>query len=239
MTYEITLPDFEGPLDLLLHLIKQENINITEISIDKITSQYLDYINKMDEMNLNIASEYLVMAAELIEIKSSTLLPKKEIEDDQYEEDPKEALINKLLEYEQYKNVTNTFKELEALRQEVYTKEPNILNEYQEYQENIDYGVNLNDLIEALRKFMEQKELSKPLNTKITNKEYSVGKRCNEIRKILKQKKQVNFADLFDIITKEYIIVTFLSILSMSRKQEIELEQENNFKNIIIKEKGV
>ena len=242
MTYEITLPDFEGPLDLLLHLIKQENINITEISIDKITSQYLDYINKMDEMNLNIASEYLVMAAELIEIKSSTLLPKKEIEDDQYEEDPKEALINKLLEYEQYKNVTNTFKELEALRQEVYTKEPNILNEYQEYQEyqeNIDYGVNLNDLIEALRKFMEQKDLSKPLNTKITNKEYSVGKRCNEIRKILKQKKQVNFTDLFDIITKEYIIVTFLSILSMSRKQEVELEQENNFKNIIIKEKGV
>lgn len=239
MTYEITLPEFEGPLDLLLHLIKQENINITEISIDKITSQYLDYINKMDEMNLNIASEYLVMAAELIEIKSATLLPKKEIEDDQYEEDPKEALINKLLEYEQYKNVTNTFKELEELRQEVYTKEPNILNEYQEYQENIDYGVNLNDLIEALRKFMEQKELSKPLNTKITNKEYSVGKRCNEIRKILKQKKQVNFTDLFDIITKEYIIVTFLSILSMSRKQEVELEQENNFKNIIIKEKGV
>lgn len=239
MEYEINIPEFEGPLDLLLHLIKQSNISIYEISIDEITKQYLKYIEKMEEMNLNIASEYLVMAAELIEMKSSSLLPKQENEDDEYEEDPKEKLINRLLEYEQYKKVSETFKDLEEFRQEVYTKEPNNLLEYQDNNDNIDYGVNLNDLLEAFSKFMEQKEFDKPLNTKITNKEYSVHIRSNEIRNILKTKKKINFKDLFEVFTKEYVVVTFLSILSMSRKQEIEIEQENNFKNIIIKEKGV
>ena len=110
MKYEININEFQGPLDLLLHLIKQSNINIEEISIDEITKQYLNYIQRMEELNLDIASEYLVMAAELIEIKSSSLLPKKDIVEDEFEEDPKEKLINRLLKYEQYKKMTDTFK---------------------------------------------------------------------------------------------------------------------------------
>ena len=238
MKYEININEFQGPLDLLLHLIKQSNISINEISIDEITKQYLDYIKKMEELNLDIASEYLVMAAELIEIKSSSLLPKADVEDDEFEEDPKEKLINRLLEYEQYKNMTDTFKELESFRQEIYTREPDNLLDYKDNEE-VDLGVNLNDLLQALSKFLEQKELDKPLNTKITNKEYSVSIRSNEIRNILKKKKKINFTELFEVYTKEYVVITFLSILAMSRKQEIEIEQENNFKNIIIKEKGV
>ena len=239
MNYSVEIPEFEGPLDLLLHLIKQSNININEISIDEITKQYLDYINKMEEMNLNIASEYLVMAAELIEIKSNSLLPKKDNEEDDFEEDPKEKLINRLIEYEAYKNITNSFKELEEYRHEVYTKERNSLLEYMDEDKKVDYGINLDDLINALNKFLEKKELKKPLDTKITNKEYSVHKRSNEIRNILKKRKKINFTDLFDITSKEYIVVTFLSILNMTRKQEITIEQDNNFTNIIIKEKGV
>ena len=238
MKYEININEFQGPLDLLLHLIKQSNISINEISIDEITKQYLDYIQKMEELNLDIASEYLVMAAELIEIKSSSLLPKQNIEDDEFEEDPKEKLINRLLEYEQYKKMTATFKDLEEYRKEIYTREPDNLLDYKDTEE-IDYGIDLNDLLQALSKFLEQKELDKPLNTKITNKEYSVTIRSNEIRNILKTKKKVNFTDLFEVFTKEYVVITFLSILAMSRKQEIEIEQEHNFKNIIIKEKGV
>ena len=184
MNYSVEIPEFEGPLDLLLHLIKQSNININEISIDEITKQYLDYINKMEEMNLNIASEYLVMAAELIEIKSNSLLPKKDNEEDDFEEDPKEKLINRLIEYEAYKNITNSFKELEEYRHEVYTKERNSLLEYMDEDKKVDYGINLDDLINALNKFLEKKELKKPLDTKITNKEYSVHKRSNEIRNI-------------------------------------------------------
>ena len=188
--YEINIPKFEGPLDLLLHLVKQSNININEISIDDITKQYLYYINKMDEMNLNIASEYLVMAAELMEIKSSSLLPKIQSNDEE-EEDPKSKLINRLLEYEQYKNITSTFKDLENLRQEVYTREPNNLIEYKEEDTIIDYGIDLNNILEAFSKFIRQKELDKPLNTKVTNKEYSILKRSNEIKDLLKKRKQI------------------------------------------------
>lgn len=238
MTYEINIPEFEGPLDLLLHLIKKSNIDINEISIDEITKQYLNYINRFKKMNLNIASEYLVMAAELIEMKSSSLLPRQDNDEDSYEEDPKEQLINRLLEYEKYKNLTSTFKDLENYRNQVYTKEPSTLLEYVD-EEVANFGVDLNDLLNAFSKFLEQQKLDKPLNTKIANKEYSIAKRCFEIKKILKEKKKINFTDLFDYFTKEYVVVTFLSILSMSRKQEIEIEQENNFKDIIIKEKGV
>mgnify|MGYP000438917518 CR=1 FL=1 len=239
MKYEVNINEFEGPLDLLLHLIKKSNISINEISIDEITKQYLEYINKMEELNLDIASEYLVMAAELIEIKSSSLLPRQEIEEDEFEEDPKEKLIKRLLEYEQYKNLTGTFKELEEYRKEIYTKEPDNMLEYKDSNNNTDYGVDLNDLIEAFSKFLKEKELDKPLATKVSTKEYSVGKRSFEIRNILKKKKKIEFSELFDICTKEYIVVTFLAILAMSRKQEIDIEQESNFKNIIIKEKGV
>ena len=237
MKYEININEFQGPLDLLLHLIKQSNISINEISIDEITKQYLNYIQRMEELNLDIASEYLVMAAELIEIKSSSLLPKTENNEDGFEEDPKEKLINRLLEYEQYKKMTDTFKELEEYRQEIYTREPDNLLSYKD-EENLDYGIDLNDLICALNNFLEQKQLEKPLNTKITNKEYSISIRSHEIRSILKKKKKVNFIDLFEVYNKQYIVITFLSILAMSRKQEIEIEQEQNFKNIIIKEKG-
>lgn len=240
MEYKVEIPQFEGPLDLLLHLIKQDNIDIQDISINKITKQYLEYIEMMENMNLNIASEYLVMAAELIEIKSLSLLPEEETLESDFEEDPKEQLIKRLIEYEQYKSMTSTFKELENYRHEVYTRTPDSLNQYQSENKDIDYGVDLNDLLNALKNFLNEKELSKPLNTKVTNKEYSIGKRSIEIRDILRKSKKISFTELFkdNNITKEFIIVTFLAILSMSKKQEIKITQENNFNNIIISQKG-
>ena len=237
MEYNVEIPEFEGPLDLLLHLIKQSNLNINEICIEEITKQYLNYINIMEKMNLNVASEYLVMAAELIEIKSKSLLPQQIIDEDNYEEDQKTNLINRLLEYEKYKNLTTNFKEMEKYRQEIYTKDPNTLSEYKE-ENDIDYGVSLEDLINAFSTFMKEKELNKPLNTKITNKEYSVRKKCLEIKSLLKKKKKLEFKDLFEVFNKQIVVVTFLAILSMSRNQEITIEQDNNFRNIIIKEKG-
>ena len=170
MNYKIESQQFEGPLDLLLHLIKQSNIDIKDISIEEITTQYLEYINIMENLNLNIASEYLVLAAELMEIKSSSLLPGQEQTNDEFEEDPKEQLIAKLLEYERYKNITEDLKKLEEYRSEIYTKEPNNLLEYNDEINNIDYGIELEDLVLAFSKFINEKELNKPLNTKITNK---------------------------------------------------------------------
>ena len=228
--YEVNINNFTGPMDLLLHLIKKSNISIYDISIDDITKGYLDYINKMEQLNLDIASEYLVMAAELIQIKSSSLLPNIDTK-----EDPKEELINRLIEFSEYKNITNTFRELEEYRKEVYTKEASNLLEFKDNFDTANYGVSLNDLVNAFNSLLENKELNKPLDTKITNKEYSVKIRSHEIKNLLKIKKQVNFTDLFDTYNKGYIVVTFLSILSLTKKKEIILEQESNFKNIIIK----
>lgn len=235
MEYKITINDFEGPMDLLLHLIKVHDMDIFNISISDITEQYLKFIEEMEEMNLNIASEYLIMAAELLEIKSSILLPKPEIEED--EEDPKEELINRLLEYKRYKEVTNEFKELESKRQEYFTKDIEDLREFRN-NEDINLDIDLNDLIDAFSKFLARKEEEKPLNTKISKKEYSVKVRSDEIRTILKKKKKVNFEELFDIYKKDYIIVTFLSILSLARHHELEITQNDNFDKILLSYRG-
>ena len=131
MQYNFVINDFEGPLDLLLHLIKTSKMDIYDLSIEEITKQYLDFIKSMKELNLDIASEYLVMASELIEIKSKLLLPNnKDLDEDEYEEDPREALINRLLEYKKYKDMIDTFKELESSRKDIFTKEPINLSNY-------------------------------------------------------------------------------------------------------------
>lgn len=237
--YKVTINSFEGPLDLLLHLIKQSKVEIVDIKIEEIAKQYLDYINSMKELNLDIASEYLVMASELIEMKSRILLPNNNQEEDDYEEDPREILINRLLDYKRYKEMTNTFKELEEIRNKIHTKIPEDIKKYASVSDiSYEDSLNVDLLVDAIKKFLERKEQEKPLNTKITKKEYSVSKRSHEIRKILKNKKKVYFDELFDIYAKDYIIVTFLSILDMTRKQEIDIKQENNFSKIavIIKE---
>jgi len=238
MKYEIKIDEFEGPLDLLLHLIKTSDMNIFDIEVEKITKQYLDYIEAMEEMNLNVASEYLVMAAELIEMKSATLLPKPKIEEDEYEEDPRDALIQRLLEYKQYKEVTESFKELEEERKQIYTKVAENLKNYQTDESVSMLDVDLDILMEAFKKFLERKEEEKPLHTTVTTKEYSVKERSREIRSLLKSKKKVKFEELFEIRKKDYVVVTFLSILSMCKKQELEITQTGNFDEIYLNLKG-
>lgn len=236
MEYIVKINEFDGPLDLLLHLIKDSNIEICNIKIEEITKQYLDYINKMEELNLNVASEYLLMASELIEIKSKSLLPKKEVEEEIEEEDPREKLIEKLIEYNYYKKVCKSFEKMEEERKKIHTKEPSLGKEYIKAEEFTD-DINLDDLAQIFKKFLEKKQLEKPLETKITKKEYSVKKRNIEIKKLLKTKKQVYFEELFDIVQKDYIVVTFLSILDLARKGELLIKQGNNFEEIILIDK--
>lgn len=239
MDYKIMINEFEGPMDLLLHLIKKSDINICDISIEEITKQYLDYINEMEKLDLDIASEYLIMAAELIEMKSSILLPKQEIEEDEYEEDPREKLIRRLIEYKQYKEKLPEFKQLEMDRKQVFSKDPSDLSHFKIVEENIDLGdIGIEDLMNAFNKFLERKKLEQPLNTKITKKEYSVGERSTEIRNILKQKKKIEFEELFEEVNKDYIVVTFLSILTLAKKQELKITQDNNFSKIILSLRG-
>ena len=237
MEYVITIDKFEGPLDLLLHLIKQSNIDIYDLNLDQITKQYLDYITKMESLNLDVASSYLVMAAELIEMKACMLLPKPEVVDDDYEDDPKEKLIQRLVEYQNYKEMTSKFQKLENERKEYFTKEPSDLSNF-ETSSNLPDDVNLDDLIKAFENFLNKKEVMKPLNTRITSKEYSVNVRSKEIKDVLNKKKKVKFSELFEVKTKSYIIVTFLSILVLVKNNEIKIKQDNNFEDIILCEVG-
>ena len=232
--YVVTIDNFDGPLDLLLHLIKEQDIDIYDIKIEDITKQYLDYIRHMKELNLEIASEYLVMASELIEMKSKMLLPKKkETEDDDYEEDPRELLIERLLAYKRYKEVTSEFKDLELTRKMVFTREPDNLNRYVKEDENSE-ELGVADLIDAFNNLLKRKELDRPIATKITKKELSVTEKVNKIKNILRNKKKINFEDIFEVSTKEEVIISFLSVLEMVKKDEILLTQEGNFKNIVI-----
>lgn len=229
--------DFEGPLDLLLHLIRSSKMDIYDINIESITKQYLDFINDNKDLSMDDSSEYLVMAAELIHLKSKLLLNKNDEEDDEYEFNNEEDLKNRLIEYERIKGITDSFKDLEDKRSEFYTKLPSDLSEFKQ-EEKLNYGENdIDDLINAFELFLSRQKLNKPLNTKIMKKELSVKERTNQIRNILKIKKSCHFEDLFEVLTKPYVVVTFLSILEMAKNSEILIKQDNNFGEISIEMK--
>ena len=225
---------FEGPLDLLLHLIKKSNLDICDINIVDITKQYLDYINDMESMNLDIASSYLTMAAELIEMKSNILLPKPDTVE---VEEERQELINKLLNYKQYKEITSYFKNLEINRRDEFTKEPEDLKKYGCISEvHLSKNITVDDLVNAFNKFLSKKQLEKPLNTKITSREYSVTLRSEEIINVIKKRKKVEFTELFDEYSKSYVVVTFLAILDLVRKSHITVNQDSNFNHIYIED---
>ena len=231
----LLIGDFEGPLDLLLHLIKKSKMEIFDIEISEITKEYLNYIQEMTEMNLDIASEYLVMAAELIEMKSRKLLPnKKDEEEDAIEENPEEELKRRLVEYKKYKESTEVFRSLEENRANYYTKAPESLKQYSSEKLENDGSVGIFDLLDAFQKLLERQEYNKPKNTKITRKELSVKERVAKIRDILKVHKKLNFIELFDDFSKPYVVVTFLSVLEMAKNREINIKQDNNFSDIYL-----
>jgi len=226
----ITIDNFEGPLDLLLHLVKESNIDIFNISIALITDKYLEYINRED--NINISSSYLVMAAELMYLKSKSLLPSANKEEETDEEITREKLINKLLEYKKYKELTPRFKELEEERRKIFIKGPEKISDYTE--NHFDGEASVDELLEAFKKFLDRKELDKPLETTITSREYSVRERKSGIRNILKIKRRAYLDELFEEYNKPYVVVTFLSILEMVKERDVFVKQDNNFDKILI-----
>ena len=234
MNYDFKINDFEGPLDLLLHLIKVNEMNIMDIKIEEITNQYIDFINKMESLNIDVASEYLVMASELIEIKSRLLLPKEKLDVDNEEEvDPKEELIKKLLEYDAYKKITEVLGEKQKNRSNIYTKLPENISNYSE-EVDLKNSMDIDSLVYAFKLFLDRKNKSKPLITKLTVKEIIVSKRCSDIRNVFKTKKKFSFFELFDINQKDYIVATFLAILEMCKNNELNILQEDNFGDIIL-----
>lgn len=239
MTYNFHINDFEGPLDLLLHMVKVSEVDIYEINIRTIIDQYLEFIHSLEEKNIDIASEYLVMASELIHLKSKLLINRKEEveEEGEFSFASEEDLKNKLIEYERYKEITKNFQELEEKRSEVYTKLPENLKDFLPEAKLTKGEFCVDDLLNAYMQYLNRLKLSKPLNTRITKKELSVDDKIKEIRDILEKRKRVNFIELFTEPTKEYVVVTFLSILEMCKLNEITLTQEDNYSPIMIEKR--
>ncbi len=184
-------------------------------------------------MNLEISSEYLVLASSLLEIKSRMLLPNEKVEEDEEENDPREELVNRLLEYQAYKNITKVLHEKEALRKDIYTKSPENIKNYIDEEESIASDITLDDLISAFQKFYQRKIDNKPLKTKITVNEISVSSRRHDIKRLLKERKKMSFFELFPVLSKEYVVATFLAVLEMTKEKEITITQNKAFSDII------
>lgn len=232
MEIKLQLKQFEGPLDLLLHLIKEAKLDILDLKLEDVINQYLDFINQMETLNLNIAGDYLVMASELIEIKSKKILPRnEEVEEEESVEDLEEKLKQRLIEYKIYKELSTDLKTQEAKRKEIFTKAPERITDLVE--ENLyDNEEPLDTLLAAFNNFLQRQEQNRPLTTKVTNKELSVNERRLEIKAILKRQKKVHFLELIDEYTKEYVVVTFLTILDMAKEHELVIHQSKRFEEI-------
>ena len=234
MELDFRINDFEGPLDLLLHLIKESKMDIMNIEIEKITEQYMKFLHEQEKLNLEVSSEYLVLAAELLEIKSKMLIPNNKNEEEEEDvEDPREELVNRLLEYQAYKDITRVLQEKELLRKDIYTKIPENYMNYVTEDSEIHCDVTLDDLISAFQKYYQRKIENKPLKTKITVNEISVSSRRHDIKRILKSKKKISFFELFPVVTKEYIVATFLAILEMAKSRELRIVQDDTFSDIV------
>jgi segregation and condensation protein A len=224
--YTIKVPVFEGPLDLLLHLIKENKIDIYDIPISLITNQYLEYLELMKELNLEIASEFLVMAATLIYIKSRMLLPADESISSETEEDPRENLVQRLLEYQSIKEASLLLKEREELWSNVFSR-PLLEDDSSIEPELYLFDLNIFDLIAALKKVIAK---APPETVTITKETLTVKERISSILDILENKNIVKFEDLFyDNKTKLMIIVTFLALLEILRLNLARAYQDGDF----------
>lgn len=241
MEYQVILNDFQGPLDLLLHLIKEKEMDLETLELSVITDQYLQYIHMMEASQLEVMSEYLVMASQLIEMKSKMLLPKEKVTiDEEYQEDPRMALIKRLIEYKRYKDVIDDMKEQYEKRQTMIIKPADNMDEYVvDTSTMIPEGLEVYDLMKAMQKMFQRKALSKPLDTHISRKDVSIDQRSDEIRNFFKQRvnKKVKLDELFDRADKYYFIVTFLSILVLAKDKEVEIYQDDLFDEIYVEGK--
>ena len=238
MEYQVTVDQFTGPLDLLLHLIKEHDMDLLDLDVAAVCDQYLAYIQTMDPSLLEAVSEYLVMAAWLIEMKSKLLLPKPEIdEEDDYEAERK-RMIEKLIEKNRINGILEAFEASYDKRQTMHSKIPSALEEYlPSGEETIPEGMEVYDLIKAMQRVMQRRALLQPLESKIARVEISIDERTEQIRSyFLRHKdKTVDFEDLFDEGDRYFAIVTFLSILVLVKNSELLITQSGNFEKIYLK----
>jgi segregation and condensation protein A len=231
--YKIKLPEFEGPMDLLLHLIKENKVDIYDIPISLITGQYLEYIEIMKELDLEIAGEFLVMAATLIQIKSRMLLPPDEEVPPEEMEDPRFELVQRLLEYQAFKDAASILKEKEDERLKIFGRPPEVpVEEEALLPELYLFDVNLFDLLAAFKKLLTN---APPEMRTITRETLTVKDKMMHIVDILEKIESIRFEELFkESYTRVQLIVTFLALLELLRLGLARVYQEQQFGNIWI-----
>lgn len=237
MEYEVKTEQFTGPLDLLLHLIKEHDMDLMDLDVAIICDQYLAYIEMMDPSLLERVSEYLVMAAWLIEMKSRLLLPSEKIdEEDDYEAD-RQKMVLRLLEKSRINDVLDAFDEAYKDRQAMHTKIPSTMDAYfQDVDQQIPDNLEVYDLIQAMQKVLERQALLAPLESKIAMREISIEERTDQIKDFFSRhlNERIDFEDLFDEGDRYFAIVTFLAILSLVKDHELDISQEKNFEKIYV-----
>lgn len=233
LPYQVRIENFEGPLDLLLHLIKKNEINIYDIPVAMIAQQYLEYLEAMEELNLNVAGDFLVMAATLLQIKSKMLLPADERADDEEEgPDPREELVRRLLEYKAYKEAAHHLDGQERMWREIFWREDAPAVERVEEDLPLE-NVSLFDLVDALQEVLDRNPSSRLLE--IVPDNLTVRERMNLILETLEGKDSVSFAALFDgPIHRVMIVVTFLALLELMRLRVARVFQAETFGPILV-----
>lgn len=237
MDYCIKLDLFEGPLDLLLHLVQKSKIEIADISMATITEQYLDYLDRMRDFDVEIASEFLVMASTLLLIKSRALLPGPDDlgEDD---EDPEQELRKRLEEYKKYKEISQKLREREERYSNIYHKLPEELIDENEKKNKILVDGNPHDLIKVLIRLLknERSTIFRERVYPIRRQAVTIQQRIRELRKLFSITSECRFTELFrDKYDRSNIIITFLALLEMLKDNQISIYQNKQFGDIIIK----
>jgi segregation and condensation protein A len=223
--FPVRLVNFEGPLDLLLHLIKRHELSIYDIPITLITTQYIEYIDLMQEMNLDVAGEFLVMAATLIHIKSRMLLPRPDPAQEDPEEDPREALMRRLLEHQKFKAAAELLHERETLRSAQWTRPDGPIAEMVGEAPEPEIEIDLFSLITAFKNVVER---SKARPVYLPGEQIPIEERIEQLLSRLSETEACGFEDLFaDIQTRAGLVVTFLALLEMIRLKLIRVFQTN------------
>ena len=243
MGIPVKLQVFEGPLDLLLHLIDKNKIDIYDIPIVEITNQYMEYIQAMEKEDLNIMSEFLVMAATLLDIKCKMLLP-KEVNEEGEEEDPRQELVQQLLEYKMYKYMSYELRDRQMDGEQVLYKDPSIPNEVLEYVEPVDLDELLGDLtlakLNRIFKEVMKKQVDKidPVRSKfgkIEKEEVTLPDRLDFVSEYARTHSRFSFRSLLEQQTsRTQIVVTFLAVLQLMKEGVILIRQEHAFDDILI-----
>ena len=233
LPYQVRIENFEGPLDLLLHLIKKNEINIYDIPIAMIAQQYLEYLEAMEELNLNVAGDFLVMAATLLQIKSKMLLPVDETADDDEDgPDPREELVRRLLEYKAFKEAARQLDDQEKIWREIFRREQAPLVEEVEEELPLE-NVSLFDLVDALKEVLERNPSSRLIE--IVPDNLTVRERMNLILETLEGKDSVSFAALFEGSShRMVVVVTFLALLELMRLRIARVFQAETFGPILV-----